>query len=71
MTYQCKTCRSSQHWYQCEKCGEILCSTCASKGVGGYPKMRASNTCPYCNKTSTFGLKRLTGHEDILKPLSK
>ncbi len=69
MTYLCKTCRSSQDWIQCTNCGKLFCRKCALKGNGGYPIMKASNNCPYCNKLNK--LNRLTGHEDALKPYSR
>lgn len=71
MLYNCKSCGSHQNWIQCEKCGKVVCKTCASLGKGSYPKLKASNKCPYCNKVSTFGLKKLTGREEVLKPFSK
>ena len=71
MSYLCKTCRSYQHWEQCPKCGEVFCQKCALRGEGGYPKMGAINRCPFCNRTITFGLTKLKGNEDFLKPLSR
>lgn len=67
----CKTCRSYQYWLQCPKCGKALCQKCATKGEGGYPKMRAQNVCPFCNAISISGLKRLSGNEAFLDSLCR
>ena len=69
--YYCKTCGQSRFWRRCEKCGTSFCYDCLSKGKGNYPKLKASNICPYCNKISTFGFEHLKGSEDFLADLAK
>ncbi len=69
MLYHCKNCKSYQNWWKCTNCGNIVCLSCALKGVGDYQKMRAQNTCAYCKYSNR--LVHLKGTEDELKNYGK
>ena len=46
---QCQVCRSSgANMKKCEKCNNVWCESCATRGKGHYPKQQSTNVCPYC-----------------------
>lgn len=48
---KCPVCRiTGGNMRKCKKCGQIYCKSCAFNGRGHYPRVRASNQCPYCGK---------------------
>jgi hypothetical protein len=52
MASSCSVCRAvGGNMKMCKKCNNVWCANCSRKGEGHYPKSRASNVCPYCNKS--------------------
>ena len=48
---KCSVCRTSgANMRTCTSCNNIWCKNCAIRGKGHYPKVSASNKCPYCSK---------------------
>lgn len=56
---QCQVCKTSGgNLRRCRKCGMMWCLPCASSGRGHYPKVRASNVCPYCGDAHSVEVVR-------------
>lgn len=56
---RCEVCKvSGNNMRRCTKCGKNWCQKCATFGKGPYPKLKAINVCPYCNKMNCVEILR-------------